>query len=179
VIGRLSSLRSKKNYRQTHYLKVWMSATIVNSTSLPVKGRRRGLGGISNWTELPWAFRAVTVLGKKTDSVYKWNPATKTLSLKLTILLWQGKLALSVWNDQQLCCTATPLHCKNIRLVHSLKVNSDSSRIRYVCAYLPSLGIFWPLMFYLRASCHVYPWLECNFLREKNDTALFSVCIAD
>jgi len=86
-----------------------MLATIINSTSLPVKGRRRGIGGISNWTELPWAFRAVTVLGKKTDSVYKWNPATKTLSLKLTILLWQGKLALSVWNDQQLCCTATPL----------------------------------------------------------------------
>ena len=109
MIGRLSSLRSKKNYRQTHYLKVWMLATIINSTSLPVKGRRRGIGGISNWTELPWAFRAVTVVGKKTDSVYKWNPATKTLSLKLTILLWQGKLALSVWNDQQLCCTATPL----------------------------------------------------------------------
>ena len=86
-----------------------MLATIINSTSLPVKGRRRGIGGISNWTELPWAFRAVTVLGKKTDSVYKWNPATKTLSLKLTILLWQGKLTLSVWNDQQLCYTATPL----------------------------------------------------------------------
>ena len=72
------------------------------------------------------------------------------------------------------------MHCKNVWLVHSLKVNSDSSHIRYVYARTRYRSeIFLPLVFYLRASRHVYRWLECNFLREEKDTALFSVCIAD